>query len=171
MAVLVIGSNKSGLPAPILRRNYFFQNDGEFVAKKEAYPMPIGSVGVSMVDIRDIAEVAAVYLLERENSMTTLPTKSLRYTVPMPHKRFRNCIVVTRPRKPVVYLGDDLRAAEARFGSEMSSAMAYDSVTMFRSFHRYGMVADPNAMATVSKLLGRPLRTYEQYVNEVGLEK
>jgi hypothetical protein len=36
-----------------------------------------------MVDIRDIAEVAAVYLLERENSMTTLPTKSLRYTAPM----------------------------------------------------------------------------------------
>ncbi len=58
--------HKSGLPATILRPNYFSQNDREFVAKKEAYRMPIGSVGVSMVDIRDIAEVAAVYLLERE---------------------------------------------------------------------------------------------------------
>jgi hypothetical protein len=28
-----------------------------------------------MVDTRDIAEVAAVCLLERENSTTTLPTK------------------------------------------------------------------------------------------------
>ncbi len=89
--------------------------------------------------------------------MTTLPTKIIGIHAPDAVTSDSAIALWSRVLgKPVVYLGDDLRAAEARFGSEMSSAMAYDSVTMFRGFHRYGMVADPNAMATVSKLLGRP---------------
>ena len=68
------------LPATILRPNYFMQND---VAMKDAimghgvYPQPIGGKGVSMVDARDIAEIAASCLLRRENATTPLPRETI----------------------------------------------------------------------------------------------
>ncbi|MBO0797404.1 MAG: NmrA family NAD(P)-binding protein [Blastocatellia bacterium] len=53
------------LPFTIIRPNYFFQNDAsleEPLTKAGIYPMPLGSEGVSAVDIRDIAESAAIAL-------------------------------------------------------------------------------------------------------------
>src|SRR5512140_1830998 len=55
----------SGIPFTILRPNNFFQNDVWF---KDAmlgfgvYPQPFGDAGLSRVDVRDIAEVAALAL-------------------------------------------------------------------------------------------------------------
>src|SRR5512143_2211684 len=56
----------SGIPYTILRPNNFFQNDFWFrdaMIKNGIYPQPIGDVGLSRVDIRDIAEAAAVVLM------------------------------------------------------------------------------------------------------------
>src|SRR6202161_2451239 len=53
------------VPFTIIRPNYFMQNDAslkEPLTKAGLYPMPIGPVGISAVDIRDIAEVAAIAL-------------------------------------------------------------------------------------------------------------
>src|SRR5262249_49985705 len=53
------------LPFTIIRPNYFFQNDvslEEPLTRAGKYPMPLGSEGVSAVDIRDIAESAAIVL-------------------------------------------------------------------------------------------------------------
>lgn len=36
---------KFGIPATILRPNYFFQNDGQPIVETGVYPMPIGSLG------------------------------------------------------------------------------------------------------------------------------
>lgn len=64
------------LPATILRPCYFYQNDAQ---QKDAllvhgvYGMPIGHVGLSMVDTRDIGEAAAKELLRREYAATPLP--------------------------------------------------------------------------------------------------
>jgi hypothetical protein len=44
--------------------------------------------------------------------------------------------------------------------------MAYDVAGMFRGFQRDGMVAKPEAVDRVVKLLGRPLRTYRRYAEE-----
>ena len=55
----------SGVPFTILRPNNYYQNDYWF---KEAmlgygvYPQPLGSAGISRVDVRDIAEAAAIAL-------------------------------------------------------------------------------------------------------------
>lgn len=57
------------LPATILRPSYFIQNDlrlKEPLLNFGAYGMPIGANGISMVDIRDIGEAAAIELLRRE---------------------------------------------------------------------------------------------------------
>src|ERR1700693_934050 len=53
------------VPFTIIRPNYFMQNDAslkEPLTKAGIYPMPVGQVGISAVDIRDIAEVAAIAL-------------------------------------------------------------------------------------------------------------
>src|ERR1700684_2710745 len=53
------------VPFTIIRPNYFSQNDAtlkDALTKAGLYPMPLGQVGVSAVDIRDIAEAAAMVL-------------------------------------------------------------------------------------------------------------
>src|ERR1700739_2861517 len=64
------------LPATVLRPAYFIQND---VRQKDpllthgVYGMPIGSKGISMVNVRDIGEAAARELLRRERAARPLP--------------------------------------------------------------------------------------------------
>ena len=53
------------LPFTIIRPNYFSQNDAtlkDALTKAGVYPMPLGQAGISVVDIRDIAEAAAIAL-------------------------------------------------------------------------------------------------------------
>ncbi len=75
------------LPATILRPNYFMQND---VAMKDAimghgvYPQPIGSKGFSMVDVRDIAEVAASCLINAKTPPRLCRAKRTSLSAPMP---------------------------------------------------------------------------------------
>src|SRR5215813_3987537 len=57
---------RSGIPFTILRANNFYQNDYWFkdaLLQHGVYPQPIGDVGVSRVDVRDIAEAAAIALM------------------------------------------------------------------------------------------------------------
>src|ERR1700678_1010762 len=68
-----------GVPATILRPAYFIQNDLRQKApllNLGVYGMPIGSKGVSMVDIRDIGEAAAIELLRRPRALTALPRET-----------------------------------------------------------------------------------------------
>jgi len=54
------------VPFTIIRPNYFGQNDAtlkDALTKAGIYPMPLGQVGVSAVDIRDIAEATAIALI------------------------------------------------------------------------------------------------------------
>src|SRR5258708_29633421 len=55
----------SGIPFTILRPNNFYQNDyfyKDVLLQYGVYPQPLGSTGVSRVDVRDIAEAAAIAL-------------------------------------------------------------------------------------------------------------
>ena len=54
---------RSGLAFTILRPNNFYQNDywyKDVMLSAGIYPQPLGDVGLSRVDVRDIAEVAAI---------------------------------------------------------------------------------------------------------------
>src|SRR5581483_4517452 len=56
----------AGVPYTILRPNNFYQNDAwyrDVLLQYGIYPQPIGGVGLSRVDVRDIAEAAAIALL------------------------------------------------------------------------------------------------------------
>lgn len=159
--------HKLQVPATILRPNYFFQNDGDPVVEKGEYPMPIGPRGASMVDVRDIAEVAALALITRDRSPEPLPVETIEIHGPD---------VITSESavalwsevlgKNVRYPGDDLREAEQRFSKFMPSATAYDVVRMFRGFHKFGMIGSEDVIDRVTNMLGHPLRTYRAYAEE-----
>ena len=56
-----------GVPFTILRPGCYIQNDGNLkgaLTGPGVYPMPIGTAGICAVDIRDIAEVAAISLTQ-----------------------------------------------------------------------------------------------------------
>jgi uncharacterized protein YbjT (DUF2867 family) len=60
-----------GLPATVLRPAYFIQNDlrqKEPLFNMGVYGSPVGSKGLSMVDIRDIGAAAAIELLRRNRA-------------------------------------------------------------------------------------------------------
>ncbi len=162
--------SKFGIPATILRPNYFFQNDGQPVIETHVYPMPIGSIGTSMADVRDIAEVAAIELIRRDESPVPLPTEIIEIHGPeviTAQSAVRMWTDVLE--KEVTYPGDDLRAFEKRFKKMMSSSVtAYDVAGMFRGFQREGMVAPAGASGKIATMLGRPLRTYRAYAEETA---
>lgn len=56
-----------GLPFTTLRPSYYMQNDlslERLLTGPGVYPIPIGTAGISAVDIRDIAEAVAITLTE-----------------------------------------------------------------------------------------------------------
>lgn len=162
------------LPATILRPSYFIQNDAsmkEVIAGKSVYPMPLGSVGVSMADTRDIAEIAAISLLQRERSATPLPREVIDVVGPQPMTGSALAAIWSEVLgKPVNYGGDDLDAFEAQMASRAPSWMARDIRLMLGRFQRDGMAANERAVARMTELLGRPPRSYRDFAIETAKE-
>ena len=74
-----------GLNATILRPAYFMDNDvtiKDVITGHGIYPMPIGAKGLAMVDVRDIAEVAAIELIRREQAAGPLPLERINLVGP-----------------------------------------------------------------------------------------
>ena len=74
-----------GFNATILRPAYFMHNDltiKDVVLGHGVYPMPIGGKGLAMVDARDIAEIAAIELIRREQATAPLPLTRINLVGP-----------------------------------------------------------------------------------------
>ncbi len=162
------------LPATILRPNAFFQNDLQQktpLMEKGTYVMPIGGVGVEMVDARDIADVAAAELVRREELPEPLPRETIEIVGP---EAFTGPSIAALwsevLARHVSYAGDDLRAAERLFRAQMPNAMAYDMALMLRDFHLHGMLGMPGAAERLTARLKRPLRTYRAFAEEAAAE-
>lgn len=161
-----------GLAATILRPNYFMQNDVEAkdaITGKGIYPMPIANVGVSMIDARDIAEAAALALLQ-QNGFSNLPAgEVIELSGPDALTGDSAASIWTEVLgRKVTYGGHDLRAVEKQFRAKTPPQMAYDVALMFRGFVRDGMLASAGAVERLVQLLGRPLRTYRAFAEETG---
>ena len=162
---------KFGIAATILRPAYFYQNDAmvrEPVVKGGVYPVPLGGVGVSMVDARDIAEVAALELLKRDKAAGPLPSETIEIAGPEVFTGASLAAIWSEAAgKPVSYGGDDLEGFEARFKAMVPSWMAYDLRLMFGWFQREGMLAQPGTAERIEAMLGRPLRAYRDFAREI----
>lgn len=162
---------QAGIPATILRPNCFMQNDAVYF--KDAllgpglYPFPIGEKGVSMVDVRDIAEVAAGAVLQREQAPQALPNEIIHLVGPD---------ALTGPgiakiwsglmNKPVTYTGSDTRSFEARLAHHAPGWMAMDMRLMLDRFCSDGMAAASADVDRMTQLLGRRPRSYADFAAE-----
>src|SRR3984957_8401393 len=113
------------LPATVLRPAYFIQNDlrlKEPLLKFGVYGMPIGSKGVSMVDIRDIGEAAAVEIVRRHRAPAALTRET--YSLVGPDALTGEDLAriwAAALERPVRYGGDDLAAMEQRMKGTIPS--------------------------------------------------
>src|SRR5690625_1591850 len=108
------------LPATILRPTYYMQND---LALKDAimdqgiYPHPVGHGLFSMVDVRDLAEIAARCLQVRDRSATALPREIIDVVAPQ-NLTGSGIADIWREvlGRDVRYGGDDLDRLEQQMG-------------------------------------------------------
>jgi uncharacterized protein YbjT (DUF2867 family) len=155
----------SGVEYTILRPSNFFQNDTAVAAAIRAgvYPTPIGSVGLHRVDVRDIAEAAAIALTQPGHSGRTYSLVGPRsWTGP----QTAECLA-RHLGNPVSYGGDDLIALAASLRAFMPGWLVRDLVIMFAHFQRKGLLATEKEIDEVTSLLGHAPRRYEDFVTEL----
>ena len=161
-----------GMNATILRPAYFIDNDltiKDVVTGYGVYPMPIGSKGLAMVDTRDIAEVAAIELLRREQSNVPLPLERINIVGPDTLTGQDIAGIWTEALgRPVDYPGEDTAAFEQNMAQHMPSWMAYDMRLMSERFITDGMVPAAGDVDRLTALLGRPLHAYREFAMQVA---
>ena len=157
------------VPFTIIRPNYFIQNDAtlkDALTKTGIYPMPLGQVGISAVDIRDIAEAAAIALTSDGHFGKT-------YNLNGPE-------VLSGPKiasiwsgllgKEIRYSGHDMDAFEEQMRKQRPSWAAFDIRMMFQGYLERGFAAEAGDVETLTELLGHAPRRYEEFARETLLK-
>jgi len=162
------------IPATILRPAYFMQNDRmvqQTIQNYSVYPMPIGSAGVSMIDARDIADVAVAELLRRDRAPSALNRVTLELVGPQALTgasvaKIWSCAL----GRDIAYGGDDVAAFEGQLASYGPTWLAYDMRLMMAGIQTFGMHAADGTVDRLEAIIGHPLRTYEDFVREAIAE-
>ena len=160
------------LPATVLRPSYFFQNDATFkdpLVKAGLYISPIGDKGVSMVDVRDIADAAVIELLRRDRAPVALPRAT--YELSGPDALTGDSLAKLWSDalgREVRYAGGDLDAFEKAVKTKAPAWLAYDLRAMMRRYQVDGAVATPTDIERLTTLLGRPPRSYRDFARETA---
>lgn len=158
------------LPATILRPAYFMQNDIAIQPVIEGYgvfPMPIGSKGCAMVDVRDIADIAVAELLRRDRAPEPLPRLTLEVAGNEVFTGATAAAVWAEAlKRDIHYAGDDVQAFEAQLAQNTPGWLAYDLRLMMSRIQQLGQIPAAGATRKLEDLLGRPLRTYQDFVAE-----
>jgi uncharacterized protein YbjT (DUF2867 family) len=152
----------SGVEYTILRPNNFFQNDLAVLDAIRAgiYPSPTGGVGIHRVDVRDIAEAAAIALTQSGHTGKT-------YSLVGPRAWTGEETAATLTRhlgKPVMYTGDDLKNWAAQVRAFMPGWMVRDLAIMFQHFLNNGLLATQTEVEEMTALLGHAPRGYEDFI-------
>jgi uncharacterized protein YbjT (DUF2867 family) len=162
------------MPATVLRPAYFMQNDRmvqQTIQNHSVYPMPIGAAGVSMIDARDIADVAVAELLRRDKAPAALDRVTLELVGPQALTGASVASIwSTALGHEVVYGGDDVAAFEGQLAAYGPTWLAYDMRLMMAGIQKFGMRSAEETVEQLQALIGHPLRTYEEFVREAVSE-
>jgi uncharacterized protein YbjT (DUF2867 family) len=153
------------LPFTIIRPNYFFQNDAtlkEPLTMAGIYPMPLGPVGISAVDIRDIAEAAAIALTSDGHHGKTYNLNGPEVLSGSKAASIWSGLL----GKEIRYSGNDMDAFEEQMRKRAPSWSAFDIRMMFQGYLERGFVAEAGDLETLTNLLGHAPRRYEDFARE-----
>ena len=156
------------LPFTVIRPNYFHQNDlglKDALLQGGVYPMPLGPVGVSSVDLRDIAEATAI-------ALTTEGHGGKTYNLIGPDILSGNGAAEIWSKalgKQIKYGGHDMDAFEKKMRERAPSWSAFDIRMMFQGYLERGFVAEKDDLETLTELLGHGPRRYADFARETAL--
>lgn len=157
----------SGVPYTILRPNNFFQNDlwlKDAILGHGVYPQPIGDVGLSRVDVRDVARAAV-------NALTQPGHERATYTLAGPDALTgRDCAEHWSRAlgREIRYAGDDLEAWARQARAGLPAPVVYDFRLMYAMFQAQGLRATDAQLRETETILGAPPRGYADFVRETA---
>lgn len=158
---------ESGVAYTILRPSNFYQNDHWFrepILEHGVYPQPLGGVGVSRVDVRDIAEAAANAFADpghRNNTYALVGPDALTG---------EDCARIWGQAlgRDVRYGGNDLEAWEEQARQGMPAWMTYDFRLMYAVFQDEGLVATDEQHEQTRTILGAEPRSFLDFAAETA---
>jgi uncharacterized protein YbjT (DUF2867 family) len=157
----------SGLSYTILRSNHFFQND---LAMRDAiltygiYPAPIGDIGLSRVDVRDVADAAVTSLLDTGHDGKDY---ALHGPDDLNGEKIAE-ILSRRIGQGVRYIGNDLNIWGRQVRDILPEWMIKDLQVMFKYFQEHGFRGTDAERATARRMVGHDLRTFDQFASEIA---
>ncbi|WP_046655901.1 SDR family oxidoreductase [Lysobacter capsici] len=161
-----------GFNATILRPAYFMDNDltiKDVVLGYGVYPMPIGGKGLAMIDARDIGEIAAIELLSRDRAADGSALTRINLVGPDTLTGTDVAGIWSNALgRAIAYGGDDTAGFEQNLRQFMPAWMAYDMRQMAEGFLTEGMVPEQGDVERLTRLLGRPLRSYRDFAAETA---
>jgi uncharacterized protein YbjT (DUF2867 family) len=164
---MVQAVRESGIPWVDLAPNSFFQNDLRYRAAlldHGVYPQPIGNVGASRVDVRDVADLAMVMLLGNSHEGRTIAVVG-----PEPQTGEQAAEAWSdRLGRDVRYVGDDLEAWTSQARAVLPDWMVGSLAMMYRRFQEHGLVATDDELAQMRDLLGREPRAFDDFAAETA---
>ncbi|EJU15041.1 NmrA family protein [Sphingomonas sp. LH128] len=153
--------------ATILRPSYFIDNEvmiKDVIFNYGVYPMPIGGKGVAMVDARDIAEVAAIELIRRDQAPGKLPIETINLVGPDTLTGSGVAAIWSEILdRPIAYGGDDPSGFEQNMATFMPKWTAYEMRLMAERYVTDGMIPEAGDVERLIKILGRPLHSYRDF--------
>ena len=160
----------SGIPYTILQPNTFMQNDEGQRANLNngTYGLPLGRVGASRIDTRDIAELAAI-------AFSTPGHAGKSYIIGGPEVLTGAASATVWGQvlgKPIKYIGpdDDMDLFEEAVAKHMPRYFAHDLRIMYEVWGRDGFITGPEDIKELTRLLGRPPRPYLNFVREMAVK-
>lgn len=156
---------QSGMAYTILRPNSFYQNDylgKDAILEYGIYPLPIGSVGLHCIDVRDIADAAvhAFSGVEHQGEIYELGGPEILTG--------ESCAKVYSRHlgREIRYGGDDLDAWAEQVRQMMPEWLVHDLWVMYEHFQQYGLKLSDEELVKQKKVLGHAPRTYDSFVGE-----
>jgi uncharacterized protein YbjT (DUF2867 family) len=154
---------RSGLPWTFLRPNMFMQEllrQAESIRAQGQFYLPLADARVSLVDVRDLADVAATVL-------TTPGHAGKAYTLTGPQSLSFNEVAATLSRaagRPIAYVPVSMDAFRQTFVAAGAPRWLVDAIAdLYASF-----LAGDNAPVAdgVQRVTGRPPRSLEQFARD-----
>ncbi len=158
---------ESGIPWVDVAPSSFLQNDlryREAILQHGVYPQPLGNVGSSRVDVRDIAALAVVTLLE-----PAYERRSIAAVGPEIHTGQKIADIWSRALdRPVRYVGDDLEAWSIQTRRILPDWMVGHLVMMYRFIQENGLAATDAELDEMRRILGREPRSFDDFAAETA---
>lgn len=158
---------ESGIPWVTIEPNSYFQNDYRLrrpLLEHGVYPSPLGPVGVSRVDVRDIADATANALLDDGHVGNRYPVVGPFALTGQDVAR----IWGEHLGREIDYTGDDLDAWEASVRATLPDWMVADLRAMSEHVLEHGLVATEEDIASMSHVLGHAPRTFDDFAGETA---